>query len=90
MLAGAVRSDGESWAGVNAKQLEFCSWGCEQELPPLPEQQPMGGCSCFALGKKQVKREKTKICNFTVHRWDSRHSPVLWHAQPVCREAGAG
>lgn len=48
----------------------------------------MRSCSCFALRKKQVKREKTKICNYTVHRLDSTHSPVLWHAQLVCREAG--
>lgn len=43
---------------MTATQLEFCFLGCEQEQPPLPEHQPTGGCSCFAMGKKQGKREK--------------------------------
>lgn len=85
ILAGAVsRSDG-GVMGMGVCQtagilLPGLSAGAAR-LPPLPEHQPMEGCSCFTLGKKQVKREKTKICNYTVHRLDSRHSPVLWHAQ---------
>lgn len=49
---------------MTATQLEFCSLGCGQEQPPLPEHQPTGGCSCFAMGKKQVKREKNNNLQF--------------------------
>jgi len=63
-----------------------CRWDETLKVPSL------GGCSCFALGRKQVNREKAqKSATFTVNP-DSGRSPALrqdtQRSGRTCREAG--